>query len=105
MKEDEHFDESMIPLKKFRDYEAEAWENGSHRSDETGLTKPRSNRFPSRQGSPQSFQPSLTGDYYRDTNLTKNNSNPNIRGPASYISHGSRAGSRLSSWIGPSRGR
>ncbi|KAG1857448.1 glycosyltransferase family 2 protein [Suillus subluteus] len=80
MKEDEHFDESMIPLKKFSDYEAEAWENGSHRSDETGLTKPRSNRFPSRQGSPQSFQPSLTGDYYRDTNMTKNNSNSNIRG-------------------------
>lgn len=94
MNEDERFDESMIPLKKFSDYEAEAWENGSHRSDETGLTKPRSNRFPpSRQGSPHSFHPSLTGDYYRDTNMTKNNSNSNIRGPASHISHGSRQGS------------
>ncbi|KAG0695993.1 glycosyltransferase family 2 protein [Suillus ampliporus] len=95
MNEDERFDESMIPMKKFSDYEAEAWEDGSHRSDETGLTKPRSkSRFPpSRQGSPQSFQPSLTGDYYRDTNMTKNNSNPNIRGPASHISHGSRQGS------------
>ncbi|KAJ8583068.1 hypothetical protein M405DRAFT_885018 [Rhizopogon salebrosus TDB-379] len=70
MNEDERFDESMILLKKFSEYEAEAWENGSHRSDETGLSKPRSNR-PSRQGSPYSFQPSQMGNYYRNTNLMK----------------------------------
>ncbi|KAG1729987.1 chitin synthase-domain-containing protein [Suillus lakei] len=95
MNEDERFDESMIPLKKFSDYEAEAWENGSHRSDETGLTKPRSNRFPpSRQGSPHSFHPSITGDYSRDTNMYQDTtSNPNIRGPRLHISHGSRQGS------------
>jgi len=36
--EDEKFDESIIPLKKFSEYEAEAWGHGSHRSDETRLT-------------------------------------------------------------------
>ncbi|KAG1772101.1 glycosyltransferase family 2 protein [Suillus occidentalis] len=29
MNENEQFDESMIPLKKYSNYEAEAWENGS----------------------------------------------------------------------------
>lgn len=36
MNEDEKFDESMIPLKKFSEYEAEAWETGSRHSDDTG---------------------------------------------------------------------
>ncbi|KAH7923638.1 glycosyltransferase family 2 protein [Leucogyrophana mollusca] len=98
MKEDERFDESMIPLKKFSDYEAEAWENGSRHSDETGYSKPRSHRLPpqSRQGSPHSFHPSQGGDYYRNTNLMNNGSNPNFRAPsmpASHQSHGSRQGS------------
>ncbi|KIJ69713.1 glycosyltransferase family 2 protein [Hydnomerulius pinastri MD-312] len=95
MNEEERFDESMIPLKKFSEYETEAWEGGSHQSDETGPSKARSQqRFPpaSRQGSPHSFHPSHTGDYYRDTN-PMNNSNPNFRGPASHQSHGSRQGS------------
>ncbi|KAH7887285.1 glycosyltransferase family 2 protein [Phlebopus sp. FC_14] len=96
MNEDERFDESMIPMKKFSEYENEAWEHGSHRSDETGFSKARSFQRlpPSRQGSPHSFHPSHTGDYYRDTNLTMNSaSNPNFRGAASHHSHGSRQGS------------
>ncbi len=86
--EDEKFDESMIPLKKFSgtasmldesihliffvEYEAEAWETGSRHSEEsyrTGLTKPRS-RVPSGRDSPRSYQQaSQSGDYYRDTNV------------------------------------
>ncbi|KAG6373915.1 glycosyltransferase family 2 protein [Boletus reticuloceps] len=92
MNDDERFDESMIPLKKFSEYEAETWEGVSHHSDETGISKSRSQpRFPpSRQGSPH---PSNGGDYYRDTNAV-NNSMVNFRGTASHHSHaGSRQGS------------
>ncbi|KAF8839315.1 glycosyltransferase family 2 protein [Paxillus ammoniavirescens] len=94
MNEDERFDESMIPLKKFSAYEAEAWEGGSHHSDETGFSKARSQQRapPSRQGSPHSLHPSNGGDYYRDTNAM-NNSTSNFRGPSSHHSHGSRQGS------------
>ncbi|KAG6332690.1 hypothetical protein ID866_6397 [Astraeus odoratus] len=93
MNEEERFHESMIPLKKFSaEYEAEAWEHGSRISDETGHTKPQSQRrfVPSRQSSPPSLH--NTGDYYRDTNAM-NNSASNLRGPASHQSHGSRQGS------------
>ena len=108
MNDDERFDESMIPLKKFSgelslwmkvflfifvaEYEAEAWEGVSRHSDETGISKARSQpRFPpSRQSSPR---PSNGGDYYRDTNAV-NNSTVNFRGTASHHSHGgSRQGS------------
>ena len=74
------------------EYEAEAWEGVSHKSDETGISKSRSQpRFPpSRQSSPH---PSNGGDYYRDTNAM-NNSTVNFRGTASHHSHaGSRQGS------------
>lgn len=106
MAEDEKFDESMIPLKKFSgmssfditpsnysrlvEYEAEAWETGSHPSDETrhtGYTMSKSRSRPnlpiSRPESPRSYhQASNSGDYYRDTNVTWNNSsNPNLRLP------------------------
>ncbi|KAI0782569.1 glycosyltransferase family 2 protein [Abortiporus biennis] len=94
MNDDEKFDDSMIPLKKFSEYEAEAWETGSRHSDETGYSKARSrSRAPgSRAPSPHSYQQaSQTGDYYRDTNLTsKNGSNPNLplrSGPGSVHSH------------------
>jgi chitin synthase len=112
MNEDEKFDESMIPLKKFsgmsmvavcwktlmligcEEYEAEAWDMGSHHSDETHQTghssKPRSRRPPpSRPESPRSYhQASQSGDYYRDTNVTYNNSsNPNLRLGGSQLSH------------------
>ncbi|KAF8414903.1 chitin synthase-domain-containing protein, partial [Boletus edulis BED1] len=91
MNDDEQFDESMIPLKKFSEYEAEAREGVSHHSDETGISKSRSQpRFPPpRRGSPRL---SNGGDYYRDTNAT-NNSMVNFRGTASHRSHaGSRTG-------------
>ncbi|KAJ7036551.1 glycosyltransferase family 2 protein [Mycena alexandri] len=90
--EDEKFDDSMIPLKKFSEYEAEAWETGSHQgshhSEETGYSgKPRSRSRAqpgpgSRGQSPHPYQQaSQSGDYYRDTNLT--GSNPNLRSQAS----------------------
>jgi len=84
MNEDDKFDDSMIPLKKFSEYEAEAWETGTRHSDETGYdSKPRSHSRPprSREESPHTYQQaSHAGDYYRDTNLTMNNSsNPNLR--------------------------
>ncbi|KAJ7498041.1 glycosyltransferase family 2 protein [Mycena galericulata] len=84
--EDEKFDDSMIPLKKFSEYEAEAWETGSRHSEDTGYSgKPRSRSRsrapPSRGESPHPYQQaSQSGDYYRDTNLTFNNSsNANLR--------------------------
>jgi chitin synthase len=66
------------------EYEAEAWETGSHHSEETGYSgKPRSRSRapPSRGESPHPYQQaSQSGDYYRDTNLTFNNSsNANLR--------------------------
>ncbi|EJD36764.1 hypothetical protein AURDEDRAFT_117013 [Auricularia subglabra TFB-10046 SS5] len=97
--DDEKFDESMIPLKKFSEYEQEAWETGSHhsrdshRSGNSSDTRSRSRshdpyRKPashSRAQSHMSLNPaSQSGDYYRDTNLTYNSaSNPNLRVPAS----------------------
>ncbi|KAK2463731.1 hypothetical protein APHAL10511_004224 [Amanita phalloides] len=92
--EDEKFDDSMIPLKKFSDFEAEAWETGSRRSDETGYSsKPHSRGHSglpkSREESPHTYQhASHSGDYYRDTNIM-NRSNPNLRhlGSNSQLSH------------------
>ncbi|PFH50393.1 glycosyltransferase family 2 protein [Amanita thiersii Skay4041] len=87
--EDEKFDDSMIPLKKFSEYEAEAWETGSRHSDETGYSKPhsksRSHAPRSREDSPHTYQQaSQSGDYYRDTNvMNRNSSHPNLRQPGS----------------------
>ncbi|KAG8898841.1 hypothetical protein FRB99_007125 [Tulasnella sp. 403] len=91
--DDEKFDESMIPLKKFSEYEAEAWETGSHHSGGSQKAysvapsaKSRSRLAPPRSGaaSPMSYHPaSQAGDYYRDTNLLSNKgSNSNLRGTA-----------------------
>jgi len=94
----------MIPLKKFSEYEAEAWETGTHHSDDTGYDSksrsrsqiPQSREGPhsregprSREGSPHPYnQASQSGDYYRDTNITYNNSsNPNLRLGGSQHSH------------------
>jgi len=90
--EDEKFDESMIPLKKFSEYEAEAWETGTRQSDDdTGYSSKAHSRPPprSREESPHTYQQaSQSGDYYRDTNLTYNNSsNPNLRLGGSQLSH------------------
>jgi len=90
--EDDRFDESMIPLKKFSEYEAEAWETGSHHSDETKHTgysashqsknRSRVNLGGSRPESPRSYNnASHSGDFYRDTNIMSqhNSSNPNLQ--------------------------
>ncbi|QRV88191.1 chitin synthase [Ceratobasidium sp. AG-Ba] len=83
--EDNHFDDSMIPLKKFSDgtsleYEAEVRETGSHKSEEskrTGFTQAAKSMsaqdFARRRngdgGQAASYQAgSQTGDYYRITN-------------------------------------
>ncbi|KAG6809077.1 hypothetical protein H0H92_001693 [Tricholoma furcatifolium] len=90
MNDDEKFDDSMIPLKKFSEYEAEAWETGSHHSEGTGTGYTQSRRpAGSRDESPHTYQQaSQSGDYYRDTNLTmNNNSNPNLRLGGSQQSH------------------
>jgi len=80
MPEDDIFEDSMIPLKKFSEYEAEAWETGSHKSEEskrTGFTQAAksmsAHEFARRRGPESgpaaSYQAgSQTGDYYRDTN-------------------------------------
>ncbi|KAI0638620.1 chitin synthase [Trametes polyzona] len=92
MNDDEKYDDTMIPLKKFSEYEAEAWETGSRHSDETGYgskspSQGRSRGPHSRVASPRpSFHQSQAGDYYRDTNLTnpqgstyhQNNSQSNL---------------------------
>ncbi|KAI0089361.1 chitin synthase [Irpex rosettiformis] len=92
MNDDEKFDDSMIPLKKFSEYEAEAWENGSRHSDETGYeskTQTRSRAPGSRAESPASFQPSQSGDYYRDGNpFNKSISNAASRPAGSVHSYG-----------------
>ncbi|KAG8739227.1 hypothetical protein FRC10_005858 [Ceratobasidium sp. 414] len=79
--EDDYFDESMIPLKKFSEYEAEAWETGSHKSEEskhTAFTQTAKSmsahdfaRRRGAEGGPTAsyHAGSQTGDYYRDTNI------------------------------------
>ncbi|EMD40311.1 glycosyltransferase family 2 protein [Gelatoporia subvermispora B] len=106
MNDDEKFDDSMIPLKKFSEYEAEAWETGSRLSDETGYdskvqSQNRSRGPASRAESPRSFhQASQTGDYYRDTNVMGSNSNPNLRGNPSQTNLSQYGGPPMSQYGG-----
>ncbi|KAF8642787.1 hypothetical protein AX16_009420 [Volvariella volvacea WC 439] len=88
--EDEKFDESMIPLKKFSEYEAEAWDTASRHSDETGISgskaRSRSHAPRSRAESPHSYHnASQAGDYYRDTNITQKSQHSRMGG--SQLSH------------------
>jgi chitin synthase len=89
--EDDKFDDSMIPLKRFSgmwsseapgaailiisfiEYEAEAWETQTHHTGVSGYPGSRSpSRAPgSRSRSPDGFGGSQAGDYYRDTNKVK----------------------------------
>ncbi|KAH9939246.1 chitin synthase [Epithele typhae] len=98
MNDEEKYDDSMIPLKKFSEYEAEAWETGSRHSDETGYHSKSPSRPPqgSRTHSPRPSyapsQPGATGDYYRDTNMTN---------PAASMSHGNHSQSNLSHYGAP----
>jgi chitin synthase len=73
MNEEEKFDDSMIPLKRFSEYEAEAWETQSHHTGVSGYHGSRSpSRAPgSRSQSPGGYAASQSGDYYRDTNKLK----------------------------------
>ena len=100
VQDDEGFDESMIPLKKFSgmcyltcnkvepdslslEYEAEALE-GYEKVSHPGSRAPSPSRPESRARSRAPPPPSsgTDGDYYRNTNLTYNNSsNPNLRLP------------------------
>ncbi|KAI3614821.1 chitin synthase 6 [Moniliophthora roreri] len=87
MNEDEKFDESMIPLKKFSEYEAEAWDTGSRHSDETGYSKARS-RGPPSQSREDFHSASQAGDYYRDTNvMSKFNQQLSSKHSMSNMSH------------------
>ncbi|KAH7928935.1 glycosyltransferase family 2 protein [Leucogyrophana mollusca] len=85
---DNRFNESMIPYKKFSEYEAEAWESASGHTvaPENNLVNPAymsmsQVRLPmSQHQSVYNHSQSEAGDYYRDTNpLNPNNSNPNFR--------------------------
>jgi chitin synthase len=82
------------------EYEAEAWETGSHRSEETyrtGLSKPRTHAQSGRE-SPRSYQnPSQSGDYYRDTNVM---SNRNLRNKSSRSNISHNAGQATMSQYG-----
>ncbi|KIJ57290.1 glycosyltransferase family 2 protein [Sphaerobolus stellatus SS14] len=84
--DDEKFHESMIPLKKFSEYEAETWDNQSMKSGHTGFSQatghqaPKSYSQPPQLGSASPYAGSQGGDYYRDTNPTVNSSNGNLRG-------------------------
>ncbi|KAG8730742.1 hypothetical protein FRC11_005900, partial [Ceratobasidium sp. 423] len=95
--EDEGFDESMIPLKKFSEYEAEAWETGSRKSEEskhTGYTQAKSmsaHDFARRRAQETGvaasyFAGSQSGDYYRDTNMMTGAGS--VRGLGSNSGHG-----------------
>jgi chitin synthase len=71
------------------EYEAEAWEGGSHDDrksnyspSETGSkTRSKGHHNQTRSSSPRSFHPaSQSGDFYRDTNIVQSQgSNPNLR--------------------------
>ncbi|KZO98083.1 glycosyltransferase family 2 protein [Calocera viscosa TUFC12733] len=66
--DDEKFDDSMIPLKKFSEYTSENWDTSSHVSADTGLLPPKS-KAQSQAGTVRTYQQSsMSGDFYRDTN-------------------------------------
>ncbi|EIN11094.1 chitin synthase [Punctularia strigosozonata HHB-11173 SS5] len=69
LNDDEKYDESMIPLKKFSEYEAETWETVSHRSGESGYNSRSRSRPPASRSQSPLHPSSQSGDYYRDTNL------------------------------------
>ncbi|EJU06309.1 hypothetical protein DACRYDRAFT_19523 [Dacryopinax primogenitus] len=67
--DDEKFDDSMIPLKKFSEYTAENWDTSSHHSAETGIAKSKVGAQSQVGGTVKAYQQSsVSGDFYRDTN-------------------------------------
>ncbi|KAG9027552.1 hypothetical protein FRB95_007619 [Tulasnella sp. JGI-2019a] len=98
--DDDKFDESMIPLKKFSEYEADAWETATRHSGEmpqpysaAGSMKGRSGPR-SGAGTPAPYHPaSQAGDFYRDTDaLRSQGSHPDLRGAARAASPASMVG-------------
>ncbi|KAI9309037.1 chitin synthase [Cunninghamella echinulata] len=86
--DDEKFDEKMIPLKKWSDYEQELWEVGSTGSKETGITKHSYRSYHTYGGASgihdnrsqyggNNSQYGMDYDYYKDTNNINNDNNNN----------------------------
>ncbi|KAF9241811.1 glycosyltransferase family 2 protein [Melanogaster broomeanus] len=116
---DMKFNESMIPYKKWSDYEAEAYGDGNSNNPFNAEQNPMNSpylpapapRLPSfHQPSLYEYGQSEHGDYFRDTNMVQNPSNPHLRGPSSRPS--SRTGSehrnpsvnlRQTTFLGPSQ--
>ncbi|KAF9227129.1 glycosyltransferase family 2 protein [Gyrodon lividus] len=117
---DMKFNESMIPYKKWSEYEAEVYGDGIS-GNSYGEQNPMNSpylpapvpRHPTSQRlSVYEYGQSESGDYYRDTNAMQNSPNPNIRGTTSRpssraMSEYNRASSNLrqTSLRGPSQER
>ncbi|CAG8567817.1 4403_t:CDS:2, partial [Scutellospora calospora] len=74
--DEEKFDESMIPKKKWADYEQEMWEVNTSESHDSGKSRSSAASYRSR-GSQRNYEncsqyggSNYDGDYFRDTNLT-----------------------------------
>ncbi|KAG1739324.1 glycosyltransferase family 2 protein [Suillus lakei] len=121
---DMKFNESMIPYKKFSDYEAETWgDNQSGRSygsppdlnqaSSEYLSAPQP-RLPSGSQRPSVYEygrsESGDHDYYRDTNMIhSNSSHHNLHGPSRpssrAVSDANRPPPQMANWRGPSQER
>ncbi|KAF0444401.1 glycosyltransferase family 2 protein [Gigaspora margarita] len=73
--DEEKFDESMVPKKKWADYEQEMWEVGTSDSHSSGRSRNSATSY--RSGSQRNYEngsqyggSNYDGDYFRDTNLT-----------------------------------
>lgn len=87
---DMKFSESMIPYKKFSEYQAEAWGSGGSESTAPTppLPAPQPRRPVSQMRTVYEYEQSEPGDYYRNTNILPNAAHINVR------SQSSRPGSR-----------
>ncbi|EGO00358.1 glycosyltransferase family 2 protein [Serpula lacrymans var. lacrymans S7.3] len=92
---DTRFNENMIPYKKFSEYEAETWDGGSRHTPE--METVHSHMAPSlHHNNGYGYSSSEAGDYYRDTNMTMNNSSKaNLRVPSHRPSPSSRSTSEF----------
>lgn len=75
------FSESMIPYKKFGEYQAETWGSGGSESTAPSqpLPAPQPQRPVSQMRTVYEYDQSEPGDYYRNTNAVQNPSHINIR--------------------------
>ncbi|KIJ68042.1 glycosyltransferase family 2 protein [Hydnomerulius pinastri MD-312] len=121
---DMKFTESMIPYKKFSEYEAEAFGDAYSGNSFSAEQNPMGSsgylpapvpRLPASQHhSVYEYGQSESGDYYRDTNAVQHSSNSNLRGPTSrpssramseYNRAQAAANLRQSTFRGPSQER